>query len=95
MADNQIPVPDLNKIIDELMREHRQGVEEVHLEPQSETVINAEIENQLELEELIEVTYFRNGNSKIFNASQEKRSNFLKDSSFSPKISYWKQPKAL
>ena len=42
MADNQIPVPDLNRIIDELMSEHRQGVEEVHLEPQSETVINAE-----------------------------------------------------
>ena len=95
MADNQIPVPNLKRIIDELMSKHRQGVEEVHLEPQSETVINAKTENQLELEKPIEVAYFQNGNSKIFNASQEKHSNFLKDSSFSPKISYWKQPRAL
>ena len=54
MAENQIPVPDLNIIIDELMSEHCQGVEEVHLEPQSETMTNAEPENQLEMEELIE-----------------------------------------
>ena len=85
MADNQIPVLDLKRIIDELMTEHRQGIEEVHLEPPIETVMNAEPETQPELEEPIEVAYFRNGNSKIFNASQEKRSNFLKDSSFSPK----------
>ena len=69
MADNQIPVPDLNKIIDEFMSEHRQGIEEVHLEPQSETVMNAETETQPKMEEPIEVAYFRNGNSKIFNAS--------------------------
>ena len=42
MADNQIPVPNLNRIIDELMSEHRQGVEEVHLEPLFETVMNVE-----------------------------------------------------
>ena len=42
MADNQILVPDLNRIIDELMSEHCQGVEEVHLEPQSKTFTNAE-----------------------------------------------------
>ena len=51
MADNQIPVPDLNRIIDELMSEHRQGVEEVHLEPLTETVMNAEPETQLKMEE--------------------------------------------
>ena len=54
MTDNQIPVPDLNRIIDELMSEHRQGVEEVHLEPPTETVMNAEPETQLEMEEPIE-----------------------------------------
>ena len=54
MADNQIPVLDLNRIIDELMSEHRQGVEEVHLEPQSETVINVETETQPEMEEPVE-----------------------------------------
>ena len=54
MVDNQIPVSDLNIIIDELMSEHCQGVEEVHLEPQSETMMNAEPKNQLEMEELVE-----------------------------------------
>ena len=54
MADNQIPVSDLNKIIDELMSEHRQGVEEVHLEPPSETVMNAELETQPVVEEPVE-----------------------------------------
>ena len=54
MADNQIPVSDLNRIIDELMSEHRQGVEEFHLEPQSETVINVETETQQEMEEPVE-----------------------------------------
>ena len=54
MADYQIPVPDLNKIIDELMSEHRQGVEEVHMEPPTETVMNAEPETQLEMEEPVE-----------------------------------------
>ena len=68
MADNQIPVTDLNRIIDELMSEHRQGVEEIHLEPPTKTVMNAKPETQPELEELVEVAYFRNRNSKIFNA---------------------------
>ena len=54
MADNQILVPDLNRIIDELMSEHCQGMEEVHLEPQSETMKNAEPENQPEMEEPVE-----------------------------------------
>ena len=54
MADNPILVPDLNRIIDELMSEHRQGVEEVHLEPPIETVVNAEPETQPEMEEPVE-----------------------------------------
>ena len=54
MVDNRIPVSDLNRIIDELMSEHCQGVEKVHLEPQSETMTNAEPENQQEMEELVE-----------------------------------------
>ena len=54
MEDNQIPVSDLNRIIDELMSEHSQGVEEVHLEPQSETMTNAESKNQPEMEEPVE-----------------------------------------
>ena len=54
MADNQIPVLDLNRIIDELMSEHCQGVEEVHLEPQSETMMNAEQKNQPKMEEPVE-----------------------------------------
>ena len=54
MADNQIPVPDLNRIIDELMSEHHQGVEEVHLEAPSETVMNAEHETQPAVEEPIQ-----------------------------------------
>ena len=36
------------------MSEHCQGVEEVHLEPRSETVTNAEPENQPEIEEPVE-----------------------------------------
>ena len=54
MVDNQIHVPDLNRIIDELMSEHRQGVEEVHLEPPSETIMNAEPETQPAVEEPVE-----------------------------------------
>ena len=85
MADNQIPILDLNRIIDELMSEHHQGVIEVHLEPPTETIMNAEPKTQPKLEELVEVVYFRNGNSKLFNASLGKRSDFPKVSSFSPK----------
>ena len=51
MADNQIPVPDLNGIINELMNEYCHGVEEVPLEPQSETVTNAEPKTQPTVEE--------------------------------------------
>ena len=51
MENNQNPVPDLNRIINELMSEHCQGVEKVHLEPQSETVTNAEPETQPVVEE--------------------------------------------
>ena len=54
MADNQIPVSDLKKIIDELISEHRQGIEEVHLEPPFETVMNAEPETQPVMEEPVE-----------------------------------------
>ena len=54
MADNQIPISDLNRIIDELMSEHCQGVEEVHLEPQSEIIMNARPENQSEMEEPVD-----------------------------------------
>ena len=54
MADNQIPVPNLNRIINELMSEHRQGVEEVHLESPTETVMNAEPETQPAVEEPVE-----------------------------------------
>ena len=51
MEDNQNPVPDLKRIINELMSKNCQGVEEVHLEPQSETVTNAEPETQPAVEE--------------------------------------------
>ena len=54
MVDNQIPVLDLNRIINELMSEHCQGVVEVHLEPQYETVANAEPETQPTVEEPVE-----------------------------------------
>ena len=54
MADNQIFIPDLNRIINELMSEHCQGVEEVRLEPQYETVTNAEQENQPKMETIPE-----------------------------------------
>ena len=54
MADNQNHVLDLNRIINELMSEHCQGVEEVHLEPQSETIRNAEPETQPVVEESAE-----------------------------------------
>ena len=54
MEDNQNLVPDLNRIINEFMSEHCQIVEEVHLEPQSEAVTNAEPETQPVVEELAE-----------------------------------------
>ena len=51
MADNQNPILDLNRIINELMSEHCQGVEEIHLEPQFETITNVELEIQPAVEE--------------------------------------------
>ena len=54
MADNQNPVPDLNRIINEVMSEHCQGVEEVQLEPQSETVTIAEPQTYPAVEEPVE-----------------------------------------
>ena len=54
--------------------------------------MNAEPETQPELEEPVEVTYFQNGNSKLFNAFLGKRSNFPKVSSFSPKSSIGNSP---
>ena len=54
MENNQILVPNLNGIINELMNAYCHGVEEVHLEPQSETVTNAESETQLAIEEPVE-----------------------------------------
>ena len=51
MADNQTSIPDLNGMINELMNEHCPGLEEVHLEPQSEIVTNAEPETQPAVEE--------------------------------------------
>ena len=54
MAENQIPVRDLNRLINDLMSDHYQRIEEVHLEPQYETMTNAEPEKQPEMEELVE-----------------------------------------
>ena len=54
MADNQGFVLDFNRIINKLVSEHCQGVEEVYLEPHSETMTNAEPENQPKMEEPIE-----------------------------------------
>ena len=54
MEDNQNLVSDLNRTINELMSEQCQGMEEVHLEPQSETVTNVEPETQPAVEELVE-----------------------------------------
>ena len=54
MVDNQILVPNLNRIIDKIMSKHRQGVEEVHLEPPTKHFVNAEPETQSEMEEPVE-----------------------------------------
>ena len=51
MAENQSLVPNLNEMINEIMNECVHGEEEVHLEPQPETVENAEPETQREVEE--------------------------------------------
>ena len=53
-ADNQNHVLDLNGIINELISEHCQGVEEVHLEPRSETIMNVEPETHPAIEEPVE-----------------------------------------
>ena len=54
MAENQIPVPNLNEMINEIMNECVHGEEEVHLEPQPETITNVEPEAQPEVEEPVE-----------------------------------------
>ena len=52
MEKNQSPVPNLNEMINKIMNECVQGEEEVHLEPQSEIVMNAEPETRPVVEEL-------------------------------------------
>ena len=54
MAENQNPIPNLNEIINEIMNEYAHEEEKVHLEPQPETVANAEPEAQPEVEEPVE-----------------------------------------
>ena len=51
MAENQNPVSDHNEMINEIMNEYTHEEEEVHLEPQPETIENAEPQAQLEVEE--------------------------------------------
>ena len=51
MAADQDEFSDLNKMIDEIMRESVKAVEEVHLEPQPGEGINVEQETQPEEEE--------------------------------------------
>ena len=51
MAAEQSNTPDLNGIINEMMREYVQVVEEVHLEPQPEEIANVEPETQSAEEE--------------------------------------------
>ena len=48
MATNQDEVANLNKLIDEIMRENVEAVEEVQSETQPEEEINVEKGNQLE-----------------------------------------------
>ena len=42
MAKSQNPIPNLNEMINEIMNEYAHEEEEVHLEPQPESVANAE-----------------------------------------------------
>ena len=51
MAENQDEFSDLNKMIDEIMRESVEAMEEVHLEPQPGEGISVEQETQPEEEE--------------------------------------------
>ena len=51
MAENQNPVPNINEMINEIINEYAHGEEEVYLEPQTETVANAEPEAQPEVED--------------------------------------------
>ena len=72
MADNQIPVTDLNRIIDELMSEHRQGLEEVHLEPPSETIMNVEPETQPVVEEIAEEERVAKRHKRVSRTEEEE-----------------------
>ena len=51
MDANQQDTLNLNRMINEIMREYVQGEEEVHLEPQPEEMKNVEPETQPEEEE--------------------------------------------
>ena len=51
MATNQDDITNLNKLIDEIMRENVEAVEEVQLEPQPEEEINIEQVSQPEEDE--------------------------------------------
>ena len=53
MAANQVDIANLNKLIDEIMRESVKAVEEVQLEPQPGEGINVEQGTQPEEEEQV------------------------------------------
>ena len=72
MADNQSSVSNLNGIINELMNEYCQGVEEVHLEPPSETVVTAEPENQPTVEETEERERVEKRHRTVRHAEEEE-----------------------
>ena len=88
MVDNQIPVPDLNRIINELMNEYCHGVEEVHLEPQSETVTNAKQENQPAVEEPAEEERAAK-RQKIVRRTEEEETESNKDHVFAEAKDLW------
>ena len=82
MASNQDEITNLNKLIDEIMRESVEAVEEVQLEPQPREEINVEQGTQLEEDEQPEEETTEEDKDFISKEAQELWNKILFDKEF-------------
>ena len=82
MAENQDDIANLNKLIDEIMRENVEAVEEIQLEPQPGEEINVEQVTQLEEDEQLEKEATEEDKDFISKEAKELWNKILFDKEF-------------
>ena len=82
MAANQDEVSNLNKLIDEIMRENVEAVEEVQSKTQPEEEVNVEKGNKQEEDELLEKEATEEEKDFISQEAKEFWNNVMSDKEF-------------